>query len=456
MGSSTNFKIISDCFIKPKFISKEAQKPTYFSPWDLCMINVNYIQKGLLFPKPQNQDFSITTFINNLKDSLSNTLTYFHPLAARLSTIKQQNPTSFTIFINPENSPGARFIHAVVNLTVDDILTPTDVPLIVQSFFDHHKAIDHDGHEQSLLSAQVTELTDGIFIGCSINHMLVDGTSFWHFFNSWSEIFQSSKIHNDVLVPISRPPVIKRWIPPGSEPILTLPFTNESEFIERPNPPMLRERIFHLTSHSLSRLKSKVNKECNTTKISTLQCLSAVVWRCITRARRFPYDKETGCRLAINNRSRLSPPLPENYFGNSIQAIRTTTTAGELLDQSVGWTAQRLHESVANHGDKEIREYMDMWVKSPFVYKVGVFFDGNSIQMGSSPRFDMYGNEFGLGKGLAVLSGYANKFDGKVTLYEGREGGGSMDLEVCLLPQNMVAFESDEEFMSLVKGESEV
>lgn len=62
----------------------------------------------------------------------------------------------------------------------------------------------------------------------------------------------------------------------------------------------------------------------------------------------------------------------------------------------------------------------------------------------------MYGNEFGLGKGLAVLSGYANKFDGKVTLYEGREGGGSMDLEVCMLPENMDRFERDEEFMSLV------
>ncbi|KAJ0785733.1 putative transferase [Helianthus annuus] len=134
--------------------------------------------------------------------------------------------------------------------------------------------------------------------------------------------------------------------------------------------------------------------------------------------------------------------------------MRVTATAGELLEHSIGWTAWRLHELVVNHGDKEIRAYMDSWVKSPFVYKMGVFFDGNSIQMGSSPRFDMYGNEFGLGKGLAVLSGYANKFDGKVTLYAGREGGGSMDLEVCMLPENMAALESDEEFMSVVRGEN--
>ncbi|KAK9059193.1 hypothetical protein SSX86_021812 [Deinandra increscens subsp. villosa] len=444
---SPSFRIISDCFIKPKFISEEARKPVYFSPWDLAMISVNYIQKGLLYPLPQNQDFSITTFLDDLKDSLSATLTHFHPLAARLSTVKNQNPPSFTIFINPENSPGARFIHSTVNLTVADILTPTDVPLIVQSFFDHHQAIDHDGHEQSLLTVQVTVLTDGIFLGCSINHMLVDGSSFWHFFNSLSEVFNSKR-----MTPLTRPPVLERWIPTGSDPILTLPFTHEDEFIDRPNVPSLRERIFHFSSDSLKKLKAKVNSECNTTKISTLQSLSAIVWRCVTRARRFPADKQTGCRLAVNNRSRLSPPLPENYFGNCIQTVRVTASAGELLNCGVGTTAWRLHEAVVNHGDKEVRAYMDSWVKKPFVYKMGVFFDGDSIQMGSSPRFDMYGNEFGLGKGLAVLSGYANKFDGKVTLYEGREGGGSMDLEVCMLPENMARFESDQEFMSLVRG----
>ncbi|KAL8261176.1 hypothetical protein R6Q59_025225 [Mikania micrantha] len=355
-------------------------------------------------------------------------------------------------FINPENSPGARFIHSSVNFTVDDILTPIDVPEIVHSFFDHHKAIDHDGHEQSLLSIQVTELVDGIFIGCSINHMVVDGSSFWHFFNSLSEVFQS-KQKTDLLAPISRPPVLKRWVPAGSGPILTLPFTHEDEYIDRPNRPLLRERIFRFSSDSLAKLKAKVNSECNTTNISTLQSLSAVVWRSVTRARRLPADKETGCSMAVNNRSRLSPPLPENYFGSLIQTLRVTTTAGDLLEHGVGWTARRLHEAVVNHGDKEVRESMDSWVKKPFVLKMGVFFDGNSIHMGSSPRFDMYGNEFGLGKGLAVLSGYASKFDGKVTLYAGRDGGGSMDLEVCLLPENMAVFECDQEFMSVVNGE---
>ncbi|KAJ9560750.1 hypothetical protein OSB04_005910 [Centaurea solstitialis] len=167
-------------------------------------------------------------------------------------------------------------------------------------------------------------------------------------------------------------------------------------------------------------------------------------------------NQETGCRLAINNWRRLSPPLPDEYLRNSVQAIRGVTTVGVLLGQSVGWAARLLHEMVANHDDKAIREFVGSWVKNPYVYNMGRMFDSNSIQMASSPRFDIYGNEFGLGRGVAVLSGYANKFDGKVTLYPGRDGGGSIDLEVCLLPENMAAFECDEELLSLVNGEEAI
>ena len=115
--------------------------------------------------------------------------------------------------------------------------------------------------------------------------------------------------------PVSRPPIIERWTPPGCGPIHTLPFTREDEYIDRPYTPLLRERIFHISADSLAKLKEKVNSECNTTKISSLQSLSAVVWRCITRARLFSKDQETGCRLATNNRGRLSPPLSQDYFG---------------------------------------------------------------------------------------------------------------------------------------------
>ncbi|CAI9763614.1 unnamed protein product [Fraxinus pennsylvanica] len=441
-------KFVSECFIKPKYSSEESKKPVYLAPWDLMMLSVHYIQKGLLFPKPPGFDEnSLKDLLQKLKESLSLTLVHFFPLAGRLATLQQDEPPLYTVYIDCVHSPGARFIQASLDLSVSDILSPTDVPLLVQSFFDHDRAINHDGHTSSLLTIQVTELIDGVFIGCSINHVVTDGTSFWHFFNAWSEVFKA-KVENNLT--ISRPPIHKHWFPEGHGPILNLPFTHQDQFTSRHDAPLMRERVFHFSSESLAKLKGKANSESNSTKISTLQALSAHIWRCVTRARGFLPDEKTNCRLAINNRTRLNPPLPNDYFGNCIQTVKATTTAGELLGNSLGWAAWQLQQVVINHTDKKVLDWVDSWIQTRFIYQLGQFFDTSSIMMGSSPRFDMYGNEFGLGKALAIRSGYANKFDGKVSLYPGIEGGTSMDLEICLQPHFMKALESDLEFMDTV------
>ncbi|MCD7470279.1 hypothetical protein HAX54_010008 [Datura stramonium] len=442
MASSPTVQQISDCFIKPLYNSEESKKPVYLSSWDLAMLSVQYIQKGLLFTKPSS--FQLDPLLQKLKESLSITLVHFYPLAGRFKTLKQENPPLYTVFIDCVNSPGARFIHANLDLTVSDILSPKDVPLVVQSFFDHDRAINHDGHDLSLLTIQVTELIDGVFIGCSINHVLADGSSYWHFFNSFSEVFKANNGQKQI-IPISKTPIFNHWFPEGRGPIINLPYTHHDQFISRHESPHMRERFFHFSAEALKKLKAKANEECNTTKISSLQALSAHMWRCITRVRKFPSDHMTSCRMAINNRARLDPPLPEHYFGNCIQTVRGIASAGELLDRNLGWAAWELHQAVINHKNREIREWVET-LECGMIYQLG-FFDPSSIMMGSSPRFDMYGNEFGLGKGVALRSGYAHKFDGKVSLYEGNEGDGSMDLEVCLLPDFMASLETDKEFM---------
>ena len=291
------------------------------------------------------------------------------------------------------------------------------------------------------------QLLDGIFIGCSANHSIVDGTSFWHFLNAWLEIFYAQEKNTS----ISRPPILNRWFPDGCGPVVSLPFTHHDQFISRFEAPILRERIFHFSSESIAKLKAKANAECNSNKISSFQALSALVWRSITRAHCLPHEQKTICGLAVNNRTRLGPPpLPENYFGNSIQMVSGIATAGELLEHNLGWAAWILHKAVVSHTDKAVRGWLESWLQSPVVYQLGLFFYPNNVIIGSSPRFNKYGNEFGLGKALALRSGNAHKFDGMVSCYPGREGGGSIDLEVCLTLNSMSTLESNPEFMEAV------
>ncbi|EXC17274.1 BAHD acyltransferase DCR [Morus notabilis] len=354
------------------------------------MLSGHYIQKGLLFAKPpqatkEDGNGFMEALLGRLKNSLSKVLVHFYPLAGRLKTIKGENPHSILVYVDCNDSPGAKFIYATLDMTLSDIISQTYVPPVVQSFFDHHKAVNHDGHSMSLLSVQVTELVDGVFIGCSMNHCLA---------------------HE------------------------------------------LKERIFHFSAESIVKLKAKANAECNVVnQISSLQSLAALVWRCITRARNIPSDQLTSCKLFANDRSRLDPPVSDNYFGNMLHKLTAFTTAGELLEHDLGWAASKVHKAVANFNNKKVHEWLDEWLRSPYVYPIGRFFDPNCVMMGSSPKFNKYASEFGMGKAVALCSGYASKFDGKVCSYPGREGGGSIDLEICLLPDRMCAFESDKEFI---------
>lgn len=202
----------------------------------------------------------------------------------------------------------------------------------------------------------------------------------------------------------------------------------------------------------MRRLKEKVNEENKTPKISSLQALTALVWRSNVRATRCLSDDQlTNCGLAINNRHRLHPiPLPQNYFRNSINIITANTTVGELLKQSLGQAALLVHQSVANHTNTAIYDLLKGWQEAPFVYKLDKISQIYSVLMTQSPRFDMYGNDFGFGKPLAVRSGCNNKFAGNLAAYPGYDGGGSIDLEVYVTPDSMRAIESDEEFMDFV------
>ncbi|KAK8544457.1 hypothetical protein V6N13_056236 [Hibiscus sabdariffa] len=304
----------------------------------LRLLLLGPIQKGLrlLFPKPSN------AFVDRLKASLSRTLSHFPPLAGRLATTKLDHQTvSFSIDCN---NAGALFIHA--------------------------KA---DG---------VTELADGVVLGCTINHSVVDGTSFWHFINSWSEISRG-------LIQLSKPPIFQRSIFDNIDYPIRIPralleqIHDEDKLIQAP----LRERVFHFPKQSIAKLKEKANAEAGTNNISSLQALTSHLWRCIIRNKKIISEEEM------------------TYY--VVLGLGVLDCKSEADDKCV--------------------------VSSNL----------------SSPRFDVYGNDYGWGRPIAVRSGLGNKVDGKLTVFCGAEEG-SIDVEACLLLETLEAMANDDEFMNSV------
>ncbi|XP_078165373.1 uncharacterized protein LOC144560098 [Carex rostrata] len=427
----------------------QAPRQLHLSIWDTALLSTNYIQKGLLFKIPS--DLLVEDIIERLRSSLEEALFHFYPLSGLIRAVTCEGG-GITCHVEVDcEGEGVQFVHAVADgIGIADVVTTDgqDLPVYLNEFFPLDQVVNFDGCTNPLLSVQITELIDGIFIGCTFNHSIGDGTSFWMFFNAWAEIARCKAAGKEVL--LSQLPIHDKWFIGGyGEPPIKLPYSSPAEFVVRFAPPPLRVRMFHFSSETLAKLKARANQECSKGTISTFQALSALMWRCIIRARRSPYNQETRCRFAIQNRSRLQPPLPANYFGNCVHVTFTTTTAGELLNNNLGWAAWLVHQGVANHNDSVIRYKVHQSMENPTVFNLNMF-DIHSIMMSSSPRFDMYGCDFGWGKAVAARSGSSNKFDGKVTAYPGWEGGGSIDLEVCLLPEYMSVLERDEELLAVV------
>ncbi|RZC90119.1 hypothetical protein C5167_044745 [Papaver somniferum] len=475
---------LSRCAIKPYYLhilkqtqqkqQQRQQKRCNLTPWDLSFLSAHYMHFGLLFSKRPPSSaagdhrnlVSMTDVIDQLKHSLSRTLAHFYPLSGRLVTNKQDDPPSYCVSLDCKSDQGVEFIHASAALvTLNDILSPIYIPPFIKSFFAAYDSgdmttINHDGHTVPLLGVQVTELVDGIFVSASFNHVVGDGNSFWHFFNSWAEISRTG-MRNEVNC-ISRPPIIDRWflkksqeeVGDDDDDIINLPFSHHDEFIGR-YPPLsdLVERIFHFSAESLSRLKAQANSEHHRPhEVSSFQALVALVWRSITRARCLHPEQETTCKLAIDDRWRLNPPLSKEYFGCYIDILTTAKTkTRELLNHDLGWAGWTLHKAVVGRTDQNVRKWLSDWIKEPKIFQTRPNNDQACILVGGSPRFDTYGCDFGWGKPLTVRSGWPFKFNGNVLTYPGRAGGGSTDVEICLSSTAMSALECDGEFMSAVR-----
>ncbi|KAJ1704465.1 hypothetical protein LUZ63_004244 [Rhynchospora breviuscula] len=448
-SNSSTVRTIKTYAVIPK-TNPQAPRQLHLSAWDLGMLTAHYIQKGLLFANPP--DLSVEQIVEQLRSSLEEALFHFYSLSGRLrlDTCDGGGVTCHVELGCAGN--GAELVHAVADgIGIADVVVADgqDLPKFLKEFFPLDQlVVNFDGCTDPLLAVQVTELIGGIFVGCSFNHVIGDGTSFWHFFNAWAEIARCKAAGKEVV--LSWPPLHDRWFIGGyGEPPIKLPYSSPAEFIVRSSQPLLRERMFHFSTESLANLKIRANQECDKDTISTFQALSALMWRCVTRARCTPREQITGYKLAIQNRTRLQPPLMPNYFGNSFNAIRTTTTAGQLLDNNLSWAAWLVHQLVNDHTDCAIRDLVHKYMDNPRVYNTHMS-DIPIVMMISSPRFDMYNCDFGWGKALSVRSSSAGKWDGTVVAYPGWEGEGSVDLEVCLSPEYMHALERDEELLAVI------
>ena len=440
-----HLNLITTCVIKPtKAISSHDQRPRIeLTPSDLQYLKGHYIQKGLLFPKPDRTSFNIYL----LKTSLAQTLDIFYPLAGRLVMIQNDDVDNTKSFFVDCNGAGANFWHSTLDsVKVNDFLNhPVYIPddVVYSYLFPTNGLPNYDRFNCGpLLEVHVTELVNGVFVALSMNHAVADESTLWSFFNTWSEI--SRRHGRDAGGSGGGEVLFGREYLNGviDLPIQIVDFDPNN--IPRRVVPKLRQRVFRFDKENISKLKAKANDEVGTTKISSLQALLAHLWVTITRNQNLNGDEEVCYDVMIDLRHGKEALLTEGYFGNAVITETIKTTAGELDKNGLGWAAWEINRVVASQTKERAHRFFEDWAKSPKL--LDDVRPGHRLVIGGSIQFDVYGNDFGWGKPVAVRSGIGNEIDGEVIVFSGSENG-SIDIEVCLRPDTLDAMDCDKKFL---------
>lgn len=296
----------------------------------------------------------------------------------------------------------------------------------------------------------MTKLKDGLAMGLAFNHAVLDGTSTWHFMSSWAEICHGA-------LSISTQPFLDRAKARDTRVKLDLTAPKDpnatSNGEDSPNPtaepPKLVEKIFRFSDSAVHTIKSRANSVIpsdGSKPFSTFQSLTSHIWRHVTLARGLKPEDITVFTVFADCRRRVDPPMPEEYFGNLIQAIFTGTAAGLLAAHGPEFGASVIQKAIVAHDARAIDARNDEWEKSPKIFQfkdAGV----NCVAVGSSPRFRVYEVDFGWGKPETVRSGSNNRFNGMMYLYQGKAGGISIDVEITLEASVMEKLEKSKEFL---------
>jgi hypothetical protein len=267
------------------------------------------------------------------------------------------------------NDAGARYVEATADAELSssvvlELTTGANLLSLYPSCEDGAK---------ELLLAQVTRFRCGsIIVGVSMHHRVADGHAIWAFLFAWGQATATRGVGIDPIVPVQRhdrsslfaprdPPLVEfdhrgnEFKPHGGE------ASGSSDIAHAAGDEVVIHRV-HFSKEWIMDLKSQAASEgaAAARPYTTLQCVAAHLWRCITAARGLDGDVVTRMRIAVNGRSRMKNPwVPVGYTGNAVLWAWPTTTARELVQQPIRETVELISHEVARINDAYFRSFID-------------------------------------------------------------------------------------------------
>ncbi|CAL5409396.1 unnamed protein product [Camellia sinensis] len=369
-----------------------------------------------------NHEEMVSIRSHRLKETLSETLTRFYPLAGRLRD---------NLFIDC-NDEGVDYLEArVTDCRLSDILVQPKVEEMYRLF----EPDPEDFNNNPLLFVQLNLFPcGGMALSVRMSHKIADGVAYAAFVKAWSDIAlgSSETIVPDFIAASSR-------FPPREDcPVLSMTFMQ-----------MTKKNVtkrFVINASQVATLKAKATST-GVQQPTRVEAVTAALLKCaVTASGSYALGLETEVSSrkayaltgAVNMRRRLEPPLPEYSFGNLtglLWAMIEDDGAETNLPGLVCQLRKGLQQSTDNNFIAEKTKLLRLEGDAVKVYRHS-----------SWCRFGLYELDFGWGKPTYTTGVLFGNPIG-IGLMDTRDGDG-IEVWMTLLKEDMALFESDQELLA--------
>ncbi|XP_031123436.1 salutaridinol 7-O-acetyltransferase-like [Ipomoea triloba] len=289
--------------VRPSSPTPESLKNYKLSFLDQCALNVRV--PFVFFYDSSSGAYSHDHTIDELKKSLSETLSLMYPLAGRVKEDK------LTIECNDE---GVEFIVADVAEIMSCLLENPEMEKI-KLLIPIGKVYEPQPVGKALVAVQVNRFScGGIGFGVSVSHAIADASAVAIFFETWASINRGCAVNGNGFIsdqstilfpPLTDTSAIERSVKMAAE------------AVEQEGKDMIVKR-FVVPAKAIAQLREelicKKNNKRSHQRPSRTEALTALVWAAVINAT--PQTQTVQLSCMVNLRSRMEPPLPPNCLGS--------------------------------------------------------------------------------------------------------------------------------------------
>ncbi|XP_062095544.1 phenolic glucoside malonyltransferase 1-like [Humulus lupulus] len=455
-------KILEVSHVAP--FTASPQSTTHFSlpltMFDTLWFKFSPVQRLFFYSLPETEDTFFNSVLPKLKHSLSLALQYFLPLAGKLAW-PQDSPKPVVLYTRGDVvSVSVAESDADFDLLAGNHAFPASAvrPLVSPLHLSETGA--------SVIALQITVFPNrGFSIGLTTHHAVLDGKSTTMFMKSWAYLSRENPPLLPELTPFYDRNIVKdpcgldmkflnSWMGnPGSTSSDCRNSPKLFELFKSPDGPSdLYRATFELTRSDIDKLRRRVSSNWDSLThrspkpklhLSSFVLTYAYMFDCFLKATEGDESKsKVILGFAADYRNRLTPPVPENYFGNCVGVkVNWDDTREHLLGKEEDSLTALVVKASALV--KELGEEIDFYKEAEeLLPRLSSLGSDNSLFFGvaGSPRFGVYSIDFGWGrpKKVAVLS----IENGSISMAESGDGNGGVEAGLVLKKHQMDCFAS--------------